>query len=454
MLDIKTIIQNAISPLINEIRGLKEEIQQLKKTGKTSAPETTAKEAKQPKITQNLALTQKQMVQEQTQAKKTNILTPMVKKPTYADIASGEPKQAAERVNKPWIIIQRKKAIPATELAPKKATEPSQRRVILQREKNANQNVNLPNLLLALNKAMKEWGLPDHIRLIKLGYTETGAISGLLTDKATADMIIPLYSDALIKIAIQYDINIIGISQAEEWYKLRVHKVYLARYFDNPEGLELAKEEIEATQGLNMPLMPQWLANKEAIRNRYQDREINFSTIVITVRNKLEADRLIAKGLHFGGYNHTVDRYWETGPTEICPKCLEYGHTSYRGCSGTPKCYICAGNHEANEHKCPITGCSTPAGKACIHLPVKCINCKGPHFAISNNCPRKRAVIEEAKKKKQDQKRLKESRRRIQVLIPKKPDAIATPKSAETQEMELDSQTEAQLQAQLQPSQC
>jgi hypothetical protein len=36
---------------------------------------------------------------------------------------------------------------------------------------------------------------------------------------------------------------------------------------------------------------------------------MNFSTIIITVRNKLEADRLIVKKLHFGGYNHTIERY-------------------------------------------------------------------------------------------------------------------------------------------------
>jgi hypothetical protein len=186
-----------------------------------------------------------------------------------------------------------------------------------------------------------------------------------------------------------------------------------------------------------MPIMPQWLA-KEAIRERYNNKEINFSTIIITVRNKIEADELMAKGLYFGGYNHKVDRYWETGPAEICPKCLEYGHTSFGGCSKTPKCYICAGNHEANEHKCPITGCSTPAGKACIHLPVKCINCKGPHLAISNSCPKKRAAIEEVRRKKQDEKRLKESRRRVQVVIPRKPEANTAPKSAEAQEMELD----------------
>ena len=447
ILDIKAIVQNAISPLIDEIRELKKEIRQ-SKTGAKNTPEPV----------QNASPGQKQ-AQEQTQktvSTTTKTTALKVKKPTWANIASGEPRQTSEKVTKPWTLIQKRKAIPATELAPRKATEPSQRRIILQRQKNADKKTNLPNLLLALNKAMKEWGLPDHIRLIKLGYSETGALSGILTDKATATMLIPHYSDALIKVAIQHDTNIIGISQAEEWYKLRIHRVYLARYFDNPEGLQLAKEEIEATQGLDMPLMPQWLANKEAIRERYHKREINFSTIVITVRNKLEADTLIAKGLHFGGYNHTVDRYWETGPAEICPKCLEYGHTSFGGCSKTPKCYICAGNHEANEHKCPITGCSTPVGKACVHLPVKCINCKGPHFATSNNCPKKRAAIEEAKRKKQDDKRLKESRRRMQVVILKKPEATTTPRSAREQEMELDSpsQTDAQLQAQLQSSQC
>ena len=118
------------------------------------------------------------------------------------------------------------------------------------------------------------------------------------------------------------------------------------------------------------------------------------------VRNKLEADKLMAKDLHFGGYNHKVDRYWKTRPAEICLKCLEYGHTSFGGCSKTPKCYICARNHEANKHKCLIIDYFTPVGKACIYLSIKCINCKDPYFAISNNYLKKKAAIEEAKRKK------------------------------------------------------
>jgi len=287
-------------------------------------------------------------------------------------------------------------------------------------------------MLLALNKAMGKWGLPEHIRLIKLGYTPTGAISGLLSEKAIVPVIIPAYSDSIIKIAIQFDPAITGIGQAEQWYRLKVHKVLLSRYLGSPEGLRLAKEEIEATQGLSMPLSPQWLANKEEMKRRYDSGESKFSTITITVRNKLEADTLMAKGLHFGGYNHTVTRYWETGPEEICPVCLEYGHTKFRGCTRAPRCYICAGDHEATDHKCPITGCSTLKGKACIHLPVKCIHCKGPHVATSTSCPKRRVAIEEAKAKKKAAEDLAASRKRIQVVIPVR--SQEAPRSQEAQE--------------------
>jgi hypothetical protein len=87
-----------------------------------------------------------------------------------------------------------------------------------------------------------------------------------------------------------------------------VHGVLLSRYYDNPEGLKLAKEEIKATQGLSLPLVPNWLA-KETIRKRYSSRKIKYSTIIITVRSKLEADSLTASRLYFGGYNYTVDRF-------------------------------------------------------------------------------------------------------------------------------------------------
>jgi hypothetical protein len=95
-----------------------------------------------------------------------------------------------------------------------------------------------------------------------------------------------------------------------------------------------------------------------------------------------------------------VDRYWEIRPVEIYSKYLEYGYISFEGCFKTPKYYICAGNHEVNEYKYFITGYSILTGKACIYLPIKYINYKGPYFAISNSCLKKRVAIKEVKRKK------------------------------------------------------
>ena len=96
--DIKTIIQNAINPLVDEIRGLKEEIQQLK-IGKANAVEITVKE---PKAVLISALKQKQ-TQAKTLTEKTNTaaIELIAKKPTYADIAAGEQKQTTEKAVKP-----------------------------------------------------------------------------------------------------------------------------------------------------------------------------------------------------------------------------------------------------------------------------------------------------------------------------------------------------------------
>jgi hypothetical protein len=47
---------------------------------------------------------------------------------------------------------------------------------------------------------------------LKLIYTATGSISGLLGEKVLILMLIPSFNDALIKIARDYNIAIIGIN--------------------------------------------------------------------------------------------------------------------------------------------------------------------------------------------------------------------------------------------------
>jgi len=61
------------------------------------------------------------------------------------------------------------------------------------------------------------------------------------------------------------------------------------------------------------------------------------------------------------------------------------------------KCYLCGGPHLAKDHLCPVDGCGkrTP----CRHLPTKCANCLGKHYATSVQCPKKWEAIRLAKEK-------------------------------------------------------
>ena len=124
--NIKAIIQDAISPLMLEIKKLQQEVKQLQLSPNVSnrgANSTRAKEIQAQKVTE---------AERPAQAEKTKpIAVPQAtKKLTYANIAAGEQNQTAEKTARPWTVIQKKKATSAADLTPRKATEPSQRRII------------------------------------------------------------------------------------------------------------------------------------------------------------------------------------------------------------------------------------------------------------------------------------------------------------------------------------
>jgi len=131
------------------------------------------------------------------------------------------------------------------------------------------------------------------------------------------------------------------------------------------------------------------------------------------MRSKLKINKFITKELYFKGYNYIINKYWEIKPEKIYSKCLEYKHISYKKCSKTLKYYIYAKNYEAKDYKCLIIGYSTLIKKICVYLSIKYMYCKGFHFAIFNNCPKKRVAIKKIKKKKQNKKYLKESKKYI-----------------------------------------
>jgi hypothetical protein len=60
---------------------------------------------------------------------------------------------------------------------------------ILFKKGRTTQLLKIPDLLLAINKAIKDQGLLEHIRLLRLHKTLIEAISGLLKERANVDML-------------------------------------------------------------------------------------------------------------------------------------------------------------------------------------------------------------------------------------------------------------------------
>ena len=86
-------------------------------------------------------------------------------------------------------MTKKQKNLPR-ELAPKRGLDPVDRRVLFTRLETGKKSVVLPDLLLAINLAIKKIGLPEHIRLTKLWFTPSGAISGLLKEGATGEILL------------------------------------------------------------------------------------------------------------------------------------------------------------------------------------------------------------------------------------------------------------------------
>jgi hypothetical protein len=151
-------------------------------------------------------------------------------------------------------VVKKQKSLPR-ELAPKRGLDLVDKRILFIRLETGKKSVMLPDLLLAINLASKKIGLPEHIRLIKLWFTPLEVISGLLKEGATGEMLLNAQKE-IIDRAKKIDPSIINLSAAEQWYKLRIYTVSLNRYLYSAE-INLLREEIESTTGLDMSNNPQ-----------------------------------------------------------------------------------------------------------------------------------------------------------------------------------------------------
>lgn len=309
--------------------------------------------------------------------------------PQWVEIAAANPhewqtitKKRQARPNK----LPKVQADPGS-LKPIRSSNKEDRRLIFRRQKRTAPKQAREDIILYLNRYLAQAGFPGFARVADANYTDSGAISVLLEQGTTATALLPAYMDPLVAACHWVDPAVISVEPNQQWHKLKVHAVPVARY--SASGLTLAQEEIELGGTCTLMRTPTWIKPLTAIQATGQ----RFSTIVITVGSLEDARRLLPQGIRFGGNMHPVTPYYDVGKDSVCTRCCGIGHRAYRACGTRPElCLVCAGPHEARDHACNVLDCTSKTGHPCLHTPTKCGNCGRGHQADSPSCPKLREI--------------------------------------------------------------
>ena len=312
-------------------------------------------------------------------------------RPTYAQrVSAGE-----------WTTVRysRQQAMPIATKEPKLVlTKPintqskEERRLIFRREEPLDTiHGDTQDIVLGLNRALSNMGMPNFVRAVNAGYAASGHLTVLLQEGTPSNVLVPAYNDMLITAVRRCDPAVISVEISEQWQRIKVHGVPVHRYMNSENGLSLAREEIELQGVFRLKRDPVWLVSPKKLRTKNQRN----ATIVVTVGSKDDARKMLKFGLQFGTRRHTTEAYKEVNPESVCTRCCGIGHSNHLGCKGRPpKCSICAGDHETLSHACNVVNCRGELGKACRHCLIKCANCGEAHEASSPRCP----LIKQARK--------------------------------------------------------
>ena len=256
----------------------------------------------------------------------------------------------------------------------------------------------MADIMSAVNRALHQEDVPTHIRMFQLRRNAKGTIAGLSTPFAPIEQLLGA-RDTVIRAARTVDLSIVDITANETWHRVKIHGVPLNRYLGKgTHGLEKLREELEAeNEGLEIPMQIRWLGRVPVIRERAATDGIRGSSVTFVVRGQPMADRFIRSGARAAGKHYQVEAFVEARPDTICGICSGWGHGEHN-CSfpNMPRCALCAQQHKTADHTCPVQGCRATKGSVCSHLMAKCPNCKGPHGARSDQCPKKKEVQEKA----------------------------------------------------------
>ena len=107
------------------------------------------------------------------------------------------------------------------------------------------------DIMFEVNKALANARAHVTVRLIKMGYTEKGNLTGVMGENACAEDLFA-HAHAVMAIMQKLDPEVVYMDKTEKWCKLCVHGVALDRYM--AEGaLDLAREAIEPMAGEQLP---------------------------------------------------------------------------------------------------------------------------------------------------------------------------------------------------------
>ena len=101
--------------------------------------------------------------------------------------------------------------------------------------------------MFEVNKALTYARAKVIVRLIKMGYTEKGNLTGVMGESVYVEDLFA-HAQAVMAVVQRLDPKVVYIDKTEKWPKLRVHSIALDRYMVEG-GLDLAREEIELITG-------------------------------------------------------------------------------------------------------------------------------------------------------------------------------------------------------------
>lgn len=142
--------------------------------------------------------------------------------------------------------------------------EPGGRRILFPRKVGQPKKLE-EDIMLALNEALQKAGEPASIRFSRVGYSQSDAISALLTDKADAAELLKTRINILIRAAKTVDQAVIGAETLERWHRLKVHGMSLERYLGEGK-MALFKREVESSTGIELKTTPRWLVSEDRLR--------------------------------------------------------------------------------------------------------------------------------------------------------------------------------------------